>query len=158
MDNIKDNSTYKDLVDPEKGNYVDDVDDGASIKDKYDKSLACTLYAILELKPALLGASSPEQLHYIFRSNPKTKGYDNDREVAQIRISAGLTAVKPGSDENTVSKLTTKFSSGKYIIDPAGEAHTFVLAYDGSKWQKIDNDNPRGTTASNCDIKYYWKN
>lgn len=157
--NIKNNIDYKNLVNPSKDNYLEGGgDDGVSITDTYNKSLACTLFALLELKPKLLNASTPEQLHYVLRSNPKTKRYDNDREVAQIRIASGLTPVKPTTDENTISKFTCKHSSGEsFIIDPAGEAHTYILKKVGSTWKKIDNDHPEGITPTNDNIRFYWK-
>ncbi|MEM9822486.1 MAG: hypothetical protein AAF985_15495 [Bacteroidota bacterium] len=155
LDGMAENNTFTNLM---EGGYVEEgVDDGASIKDDYDKALACSLFAILAMKPGFLGANSPKELHYILRANPKTRKYDNDKEVAQIRIAAGLTPTKPDATENTLSKLTSKYDAGKFIIDPSGQAHTFVLTKTDDGWRKIDNDNPGGVAVANCDIRYYWK-
>lgn len=160
LDNIEQNQNFRNIMDPEGINYAEGEDDGASVKDTYDSTLACSLFAILQLKPNFLGAATPKQLHYIFRSNPKTKGYDNDKEVAQIRISAGLNYRAPGNNENTVSKfMTTRTEQDrakKYIIDPGGQAHTFTLAYSGGRWKRFDNDNQGGVVPDNDPIRVYW--
>lgn len=162
MGTIESDQSYTTLVDPQGINYLDGEDDGASVGDNYDKNLACSLYAILALKPGFLGATTPKELHYILRLNPQTKSYDEDKEVAKIRLSAGLSYRAPGNAENTVSKfmntLGEQHQGNKYIIDPSGAAHTFVLKYMGGRWKQVDNDHPDGVipTAPNAAIRVIW--
>ena len=159
LEGIENNPAYITIMDKEGINYGEGEEDGASVKDTYDKGLACTLFAILKVKPGFLGATTPEELHYILRSNPKTKNYDLDPSVAQIRISAGLRYRAPASDEDTVSKLTSKPENRgtTFIIDPKGEAHTFSLAYLGSTWKQFDNDHTGGKTPGNDQIRVIWQ-
>jgi hypothetical protein len=134
--------------------YMDGTDDGASVKQKYNSTLACSLFALLRMKSPILGASTPEQLHYILRTHPQTKKYDNDDVVAKIRLAAGF---KYHTDKQQVSELQTLTNKGKkFIIDPVGKAHTFVLEDTSNGWKKYDNDNQNGTAPSNDKIRVYW--
>jgi hypothetical protein len=158
---IKQDQRYTDLINPQGINYADGVDDGAAVNDAYNIALACSLFALLKLKPNFLGAASPRDLHHIFRSNPKTRNYDNDREVAQIRLSAGLQYRVPGEDQNTVgtfmASLTQADRGRKFIIDPSGQAHTFALVYSGGRWKKFDNDHQAGVVPGNEGIRVIWE-
>lgn len=158
---IEDDEDYQRLIDPEGINYLEGEDDGASVKDHYDVALACSLYALLQLKPGFLGADTPEQLHHVLRSDPRTAQYDNDQEVAQIRIAAGLRYRAPAEGERTVSgytrALTVADRARKFIIDPEGEAHTFVLAWQVRAWKQVDNDHPAGTALNGATrIRAVW--
>ena len=144
-DNIENsmNSDFKGL----KAIYQDsEGDDGMSVSDEWSKSLACTLYALLFLKPNFLGAGSPEELHKIFRSYETTEEYDEDEVVGKIRIAAGLKYSMANAGDK-VSGLVAGLGDGdrgrKIIVDMVGEAHTFTLMYDGA-WKRYDNDSPGG--------------
>jgi len=155
MNSVESTDEYKILMNPKGINYGEGEDDGASITDTYEKTLACTLYALLKLKPNFMGAATPEQLHYFLRTDLKTKNYDQDPQVAQIRLAGGLTYKDPGTDLSGFMKgLDT---SKKYIIDPRGAAHTFALVHDGSGWKQYDNDHPNGKTPSNTPIRVVWE-
>lgn len=160
MNTVEEGQNFATLANPDGINYLEGTNDGASLKDSYDSGLACSLFAILELKPGLLGATTPEELHHIFRLDPKTKEYDNDKEVAKIRLSAGLHFHAPAENENTVGKFmqrrTQQDQGKKYIIDPAGQAHTFTLKYSGGRWKQFDNDHPGGIVPGNHNIRVYW--
>lgn len=160
MATVESGQEYTTLVDTEGINYLEGEDDGVSVEDQYRQTLACSLYALLELKPGFLGANTPKQLHYVLRLNDDTKDYDNDKEVAKIRLSAGLRYRAPASNEDTVSKfmsrLTQNDQNRKFIIDPKGQAHTFVLKYIQNSWKKVDNDHPGGTNATNQEIRVIW--
>lgn len=160
MKGMESNDDFTTLMDPEGINYGDGVDDGAGVNDGYDASLACTLFALLRLKPGFLGAASPRDLHHVLRLNALTKNYDEDSEVAKIRLSAGLNYRTPAPNQTNISgfmqNLTEADRGTKYIIDPAGEAHTWVLEYVGDAWRKYDNDNQDGTNPSNDGIRVYW--
>jgi hypothetical protein len=161
LEGIGSNQLYTDLIDPNGINYLAGEDDGASVKDHYDVALACSLYALLQLKPGFLGADTPEQLHHVLRSDPRTAQYDNDQEVAQIRIAAGLRYLAPAEGERTVSgytrSLTVADQTRKFIIDPEGEAHTFVLAWLDRAWKQVDNDHPAGTAPNGATrIRAIW--
>lgn len=160
---VESGQDYQTLVDEQGAiNYLDGEEDGASVGDGYDKSLACTLFALLELKPGFLGATNPKELHYILRLNPQTKAYDEDKQVAKIRLSAGLNYRAPGGNENTVAKFINTLGQGqqgnRYIIDPAGQAHTFVLKHNGNRWMQIDNDDEGGVIPKtpNAGIRVIW--
>ncbi len=155
INNVESTDEYKILMDSQGINYGEGEDDGESITDTYEKTLACTLYALLKLKPNFMGAETPEQLHYFLRTDPKTKNYDEDPQVAQIRLAAGLTYKVPGTDlSGFMTGLDTR---KKYIIDPRGAAHTFALVHDGSGWKQYDNDYPNGKTPTNSQIRVVWE-
>lgn len=155
---ISQEQRYQDLMAPDGYNYADGVDDGASVKDEYDVALACSLFALLKARPGFLGAGSARELHQIFRSHHATRKYDNDREVAKIRLSAGLHYWVPG--QSTVSDFTRalrpEHAGRVFIIDPKGEAHTFALVHSGGKWKSFDNDNQGGALPPNCEIRMVW--
>lgn len=157
---MEENDDFTTLMDSEGINYGAGVDDGAGVGDGYNASLACTLFALLRLKPGFLGAASPIELHHVLRLNTATQNYDDEPVVAKIRLAAGLTYHTPAEGQTNVSgfmgNLDESDRGTKYIIDPAGEAHTWVLEYEGHAWRKYDNDNQDGTQPSNDDIKVYW--
>lgn len=129
------------------------TDDGMSVTDDWNKALACSLYALLLLRPKFMGARSPEELHTIFRSSDSTKDYDDDLTVGKIRLAAGLNFSTDFAGQ-TVNQLIESLGPGdtnrKIIVDPHGEAHTFTLIHDGGQWKRFDNDAPNGSTT----IKY----
>jgi hypothetical protein len=161
LNSIKTNQDYKDIMDKDGVNYGAGEDDGHRVDDTYREGLACSLFAILRLKPGFLGAANARQLHHIMRHDQRLRKYDNDERVAAIRIAAGLQYHVPAGAVNTVTKFTTNADIDKtikYIIDPT-EAHTFTLEYDTGrrKWKKYDNDAPNGTEAlPQGAIRVYW--
>lgn len=142
LDLVAGTEKYNTLMDPQGINYAEGADDGVSVGDDFNDQLACSLFAVLMLKPGFLGASNARELHHVFRSDRRTREYDDDKLVAQIRLAAGLNYRQPGDDENTVGKFMDKVENKgkKFIIDPAGEAHTFSLVHqEGNGWKKFDN-------------------
>jgi hypothetical protein len=130
-----------------------EAEDNMNVADKWNVALACTLFALLVVRPNFMGARSPEELHGIFRSFESTKAYDEDEIVGKIRLAAGLDFSTDYAGQ-TVNQLITSLRVGdrgrKIIVDPTAEAHTFALKYDGGAWKRYDNDAPGGTTT----IKY----
>lgn len=48
----------------------------------------------------------------------------------------------------------------KFIIDPSGQAHTFVLIYSGGQWKQFDNDHQDGVNlgnVANVTIRVLWE-
>jgi hypothetical protein len=154
LETVERTNDYTTLMDPEGINYSKGTDSTASIGQKYNKTMACSLFALLRLKPGFLGAKDEEHLHYIFRTNLQTREYDEDVFVAKIRLAAGL---KPHNDKEDVKGLQIKGNKKKkIIIDPVGDAHTFVLEHTAKGWKKYDNDNQEGTPNGNQKIRVYW--
>ncbi len=164
IENIEKDSDYTKLMNPEKLDYEGVVggEDGADIVDIYNQSLACSLYALLTVRPNFMGAKTPKELHNIFRAKEATKEYDEEKEVAKIRLSAGLvySTDYQGQSVNQMiqSFNTTTDRNRRIIVDPGGNvAHTFALKYDNG-WKKFDNDNPNGTTNLGINsIAFTWE-
>jgi hypothetical protein len=164
IEKIENDDDYKDLMDPEKHDYGGVVggEDDATVGDIYNQSLACSLYALLTVRPNFMGAKTPKALHNIFRAKEVTREYDEEKEIAKIRLSAGLTYSTDykGKSVNQMiqSFNTTTDRNRRIIVDPAGNvAHTFALKYDNG-WKKFDNDNPNGTSNLGTNsIAFTWE-
>jgi hypothetical protein len=127
------------------------VDDGESVGDRFRALLACSLHAILAVKPGWLGAETPSDLHEILRKTGKLKDYDEDRTAAKIRYLAGMTPVNVAGQNKHVSTFLAEEAEKKnpksYIIDAAGVAHTFAAKWDGAKYLKVDEQTPGGNPS-----------
>lgn len=161
LKNIEKNEKYKTIMKPDGINYGAGEDDGAEISEEYNSNLACSLFAIRHLLPGFLGAGNEKELHYVLMSQKLTKGYDDDKAVAQIRISAGLKYSLPpksGTVRDFIDEVAKKQGNGKkYIIDPTGEAHTFTLAYKENEWKYFDNAATGGKNPDlGTQIRVYW--
>jgi hypothetical protein len=124
------------------------VDDGESVGDDFRGLLACSLHAILAVKPGWLGAATPRALHDILRKTGKLKDYDEDRTAAKIRYLAGMTPVNVAAQNKHVSTFLNeealKRNPKSYIIDAADVAHTFAAKWDGARYLKVDEQTPNG--------------
>jgi len=133
------------------------TDDGMSVGDKYTSVMACSLYAVLTVKPGWLGAAGPEDLHNILRKTGALREYDDDRVAAKIRYLAGLTPTMVGGENKTVSEyLAAKKEAAdkarkpadNIIIDAEGIAHTFAAKWNNGNFVKIDEATPNGGNFS----------
>ena len=139
-----------------------DADDGRSVEDEWHSELACTLYALLKIRPYFWGAKDPKELHEILRRRDETKQYDDETVCAKIRFVAGLI---PKVYNKTLRTFLDSHSKDEndvmFIIDLEGQAHTFVLQKIEGKWKKFDNESPGGSDISvsnyNINVIRYWQ-
>jgi len=121
---------------------------GPAVGDGYNANLACTLYAILTLRPGWLGAEKPEQLHNILRKTENLKVYDEGDVLAKIRYLAKIEPTILAGQNKSVNTLLSerKIADKKnnIIIDAKDASHTFAAKWDGAKFVKIDNETSGG--------------
>ncbi len=124
------------------------VDDGMNVSDVYNPNLACTLFAILAVKPGWLGAAHPSDLHKILRKTGQLKDYDDDRTAAKIRYLAGLKPTMVGDQDIKVGAFLQqkKLENPKqnFLFDAEGIAHTFAAAWKDGDYKKVDEATPNG--------------
>ncbi|BBD63575.1 hypothetical protein NIES2109_64500 (plasmid) [Nostoc sp. HK-01] len=137
--------------------YADDggEDDGMTVSDKYQNLLACSLFAILAVKGTWLGTDEPAVLHSILRRTGKVKQYDDNKIAAKVRYLAGMTPTVPATKITLAAYLTEKKQKGEkdsFIVDIAGEAHTFAAVWKGDDYKKVDE------TGSNGNLLQYGTN
>lgn len=136
------------------------TDDGESVKDDYGPLLACSLFAILALKPNWLGGNGPNTesaklLHRTLRKTEQLKDYDDNRAAAKVRYLAGLTPTDVSSaNQGVVSYLAAKKLAAErsnqtpesFIIDAKDMAHTFAAKWDteSNKYVKVDETGTKG--------------
>ena len=127
------------------------VEDGAAVSDRYQVGMACSLFALLAVVPGFMGASSAPELHKILRKTEKLKKYDEDAEVAQIRLLAGLTPTMEGGRQLGAiiqDILDAGDARPGFIADPTGHAHTFAVVWVDDAYRPKDN----GESDSRTDI------
>lgn len=122
------------------------TDDHVNLRDVFEPGKACSLYSLLTLAPGFMGASSPEELHTMLRRTQDLREYDDNDVVARLRLMAGLTCTMEGKP---IAEVLAKYEhAGKppFIVDPAGEAHTFACEWANDGYYPRDNgENARGT-------------
>jgi len=120
------------------------TDDGVAVRDRYEPLKACSLFALLALVPGFKGAGNPEELHRILRKTKTLANYDDDDNVAKIRLSAGLKPTMTGGRrlEDVINDdvLAKGDDRPPFIADPSGEAHTFAAVWRNGAYRRIDNE------------------
>ncbi|HEX8109490.1 MAG TPA: hypothetical protein VF516_17285, partial [Kofleriaceae bacterium] len=127
------------------------VEDGASVSDVYAVGLACSLFALLAVVPGFMGANSAPELHKILRRTEKLKAYDEDANVAQIRLLAGLKPTMEGGRrlEAIIQEILDAGNARpNFIADPTGQSHTFAVLWVNGAYRPKDN----GESDSRTDI------
>ena len=135
-------------------NYQDDggEDDGMNVGDEYNSHLACSLYALLELKPNWLGAANPRALHGILRKTEGLQEYDDNQIAAKVRYLAGLSPTRVPDEMTLSAYLQQEADAGRTqsrIFDVTGMAHTFAASWQGGQFRKVDEATPNGGAFSN---------
>lgn len=124
------------------------VDDGMNVSDVYNPNLACTLFAILAVKPGWLGANHPSDLHKILRKTGQLKDYDDDRTAGKIRYLAGLKPTMIGDQNIKVGAFLQQKKQENpkpnFLFDAEGIAHTFAAVWMGNEYKKVDEATPNG--------------
>jgi len=122
------------------------TEDDMSVKEAYNPNLACTLFAILALKPGWLGAEHPRDLHSILRKTGQLKDYDDDRTAGKLRYLAGLTPTIVGDQNKRLGEFLQQRKQANqkdsFIVDAEDLAHTFAVVWKSDKFVRVDEASP----------------